>query len=263
MELIELGQRLAPGVLHYAGHPPFEYELSGAHGEMEIPGQAAGSSAATDRISTGLHVGTHIDGLSHVADCGLLTDGTDVRAEGVQSRESGIRMDSGSSLSPIVAPGVLLDFPAYLGCEVLPDEHVITVEELLGCAARAEVEIKPGCVVLIRTGFDLLWDEDPERYLGSVAPGPEVEVAQLLRERGIRATGSDTITYEQMPGREPMAVHVELLVKGGIPIIECLRLRELAERRVASFEFVALPLNMPHATGSPINPVAIVGGASR
>jgi kynurenine formamidase len=55
-----------------------------------------------------------------------------------------------------------------------------------------------------------------------------------------------------------MAVHAELLVRGGIYIMECLRLQELCKREVGRFHFVALPLRMGHATGSPVNPVAMV-----
>jgi kynurenine formamidase len=265
-EVIELGQPFGPGLgMHQTDeHPPFGYELFNLHSRIPLePSQAPGSSAGTDSITTGLHVGTHIDSLAHVAADGLLCDGTDVFAPGVQGASTGVKMESGSTLRPIAAPGVLLDFPGYLGREVLEDDHVITVEELLGCAENAEVEIAAGQVVLIRTGFDLLWDQDPERYLSPPFPGPGIQVARLLREAGVVATGSDTITYEAYPSDAVMDVHIELLVKGGIFIMEVLQLRELAARRTFAFDFVALPLNMPQATGSPINPVALIQEDSR
>lgn len=258
-EVIELGHVLGPGVLHIPEHPSFSYELAIPHQAEEMePGQAPGSSAGADRMCTGLHVGTHVDSLAHVASEGRLCDGTEVFAPGVQGADTGISMRSGRTLRPIVAPAVLLDLPAHLGCEVLDDGHVISVDELLGCAERAGVEIDQGKVVLIRTGFDVLWDADPERYLSGPYPGPGIAVARLLRERGVVATGSDTLTYEALPSEAMMDVHVELLVKGGIFIMESLQLRELATRGIFEFDFVALPLHMPYATGSPINPVALV-----
>lgn len=258
-EVVELGHPLGPGALHLPAHPGFSYELTLLHEREEDEGQIPGSSAGTDRICSGLHVGTHVDSLSHVGMEGRLCDGTEVFAEGVQDPESGIELRSGSGLRPIVAPGVLLDFPAYLGCEVLEDGHEISVEELEGCAAAAGVEIEPGSVVLVRTGFDLLWDRSPERFLGGgVFPGPGLEAARFLRQRGIVATGSDTASYETYPVGATLSVHVELLVRGGVFIIESLRLQELAARGASRFEFVALPLNLPKATGSPINPVAIL-----
>ena len=51
-----------------------------------------------------------------------------------------------------------------------------------------------------------------------------------------------------------MPVHVHLLVESGIHIIECLNLEELAAARVAEFLFVALPLKIRGATGSPVRP---------
>ncbi len=258
-DVVELAQPLGPDALHAAAHAGFSYELFSQHTQEPMAaGQVPGSSAGADRICTGLHVGTHIDSLAHVAGEGLLCDGTEIFAEGVQGEATGIKMRSGRTMRPIVAPGVLLDMPAYLGCEVLEDGRALSAEDLLGCAAAFGVEIEEGGVVLIRTGYDRLWAEDPERFLEPPYPGPGSEAARLLRERGVVATGSDTITYEAYPSHEFVEVHIELLVRGGIFIMECMRLIELAERQIYSFDFVALPLNIANATGSPISPVAIV-----
>lgn len=258
LEVVELGHPLGPGALRFGSHP-FTYELTLLHERDSGEGQLPGSSGATDRISSGLHVGTHIDSLSHVGMEGRLCDGTELFDEGVQDPASGIELRSGPGLRPIVAPGILLDLPSYLGCEMLEDGHEISLEELEGCAAAAEVEIEAGSVVLIRTGFDLLYDRDPEHFVNpSGFPGPGLEAAQFLRAREVVATGSDTAPYEVFPSDSTFAVHVELLAKGGIFIIESLRLHELASRGAVSFQFIALPLNLPKATGSPLNPIALL-----
>jgi kynurenine formamidase len=258
-EIVELAQPLGPGVLHSAAHAGFSYELFGLHKREPMEAnQVPGSSAAADRICTGLHVGTHVDSLAHIAGEGRLCDGTEVFAEDVQSEATGIKMRSGRTMRPIVAPGILLDMPGYLGCDVLDDDRILSAEELLGCAAAVGVEIEAGAVVLIRTGYDRLWDEDPDRFVEPPFPGPGSEAARLLNERRVVATGSDTIPYEAYPSPAFMDVHIELLVRGGIFIMECLRLLDLVEREIYSFEFVALPLNLANATGSPISPVAIV-----
>jgi kynurenine formamidase len=54
-----------------------------------------------------------------------------------------------------------------------------------------------------------------------------------------------------------MPVHVHLLVERGIHIIEVLDLEKLAEDGVSEFLFVALPLRIRGATGSPIRPIAL------
>ncbi len=89
------------------------------------------------------------------------------------------------------------------------------------------------------------------------APGPAKQDARWLSSNGIFAAGADTINFEQVPSRT-MPVHVHLLVENGIHIIECLNLEQLAAERVYEFVFVASPLKIRGATGSPIRPFALV-----
>jgi kynurenine formamidase len=64
------------------------------------------------------------------------------------------------------------------------------------------------------------------------------------------------VAFEKVP--DPgMPVHVHLLVETGIHIMECLNLEELAAARVYEFLFVAAPLKIRGATGSPIRPIAV------
>jgi kynurenine formamidase len=64
------------------------------------------------------------------------------------------------------------------------------------------------------------------------------------------------VAFEKVPDAS-MPVHVHLLVESGIHIIECLNLERLAAEGVHEFLFVALPLKIQGATGSPIRPIAI------
>ena len=210
-----------------------------------------------DSIAMGTHTGTHMDSLVHVAYDGHLFDGTDVSAPGVQDLGLGIHMEHAEAIRPIIAPGVLFDFPALLGVEVVPGEYEITPEAVEQSAAKQGAEIKPGSVVLFRTGWDTYWDE-PSKFLGPKIPGPTADTARLLVSLGVVATGADTMPYEQIPAPIPLEVHVELLTKAGVFIFECLDLRELARRRAYEFLFAVSPLRIVGATGSPVNPVAIV-----
>jgi hypothetical protein len=54
-----------------------------------------------------------------------------------------------------------------------------------------------------------------------------------------------------------LGIHIELLVKLGVPLIEHAYLAELARDEVYEFLFVAAPLPVKGAAGSPLNPVAI------
>jgi kynurenine formamidase len=258
-ETIELGHPLEIGVPRYPVHPPFMYSLTCRHGErlVVLEGQDDEISGASDTFAMGTHTGTHIDSLTHCAVGGRLFDGTDALAPGVQDDARGIRTPHRGSIRPIVAPGVLLDFPALFGSAQVPADYAITPDEIERAVEAQSVTIEAGDVVLMRTGWDLLWG-DAERYLALPLPGPTGDAARWLAARGIAATGSDTMPYEQAPAPVPLEVHAELLVNAGIFIMETLNLAELARRRIHRFLFVALPLRIEGGTGSPINPVAIV-----
>ena len=78
-------------------------------------------------------------------------------------------------------------------------------------------------------------------------------VSQWSRPRSLR---EDTIAFERVPSG--MEVHVHLLVESGIHIIEALNLEQLANDRVYEFLFVAIPMKIAGATGSPVRPIALV-----
>ena len=256
-DVIQLGQPLAIGTPRAPIHPPFMYSLTARHGDGEpLRAGHAEISGASDAFAMGVHVGTHIDSLAHCSVDGRLFDGTDVLAPGAQNEARGIRTTA-EPMCPIVAPGVLLDFPALVGLPRVPGEYAITPQEIERAERAQGIRIETGDVALLRTGWDTLWD-DPARYLALPLPGPNSDTARLLVARGVIATGSDTMPYEQAPGETPLEVHAELLARAGIFIMECLNLVELADRKAYRFQFVALPLRITGATGSPINPVAIL-----
>ena len=258
-DVVQLGQPLSIGAPRFPAHPPFMYSLTARHDEdiLVHAGQAAGVSGASDAIAMGTHTGTHMDSLNHCAIDGCLHDGTNVLAEGMQDDARGIRMDQGEGMRPIVAPAVLLDFPAMLGVERVDDELDVTPDLIGRCCEWAGVEIEAGDVALIRTGWDTLWDDAP-RFLSRQLPGPTAEAARYLVERGVVATGSDTMPYERAPGPKPLEVHAILLVEAGVFIFECLNMVELSRRKAYRFLFAVQPLRITGATGSPVNPVAIV-----
>jgi kynurenine formamidase len=255
-KLYDLAQPYFVGMPHFPTHPPFLYSLTKKHGDFVTE---SGMSSAADAIALGTHVGTHIDALSHFSCGGKLHQGIDVKCR--QSDAGGIQEYSVDTLEPIFRRGVLLDIAAQAGHDALPTGFSITAEHLAAAAAAHKVHIEKGDVVLLRTGWARYWN-DAARYItggqGAAAsgPGPELDGARWLSERGIFAAGSDTIAFERVPAPE-MPVHVHLLVENGIHIIEALNLEELSRLRIYEFLFVASPLKIRGATGSPIRPVAL------
>jgi len=248
----DLAQPYFTGMPHHPAHPPFLFSLVKSHGEYLGP---IGNSSASDAIALGSHVGTHIDALCHFSCGGKLYGGDE--AAGLQSYGGGLRRHSIDTVPPILRRGVLLDIAPAAGLDPLPDDFEITAAQLDAAVSAAGVAIKPGDVVLLRTGWARYF-RDPGKFISQVhGPGPGVAGARWLSSRGIFAAGSDTVAFEKVPDLA-MPVHVHLLVEHGIHIVECLNLEELAKAGVSEFAFVALPLKLEGATGSPVRPIALV-----
>jgi len=250
-KVYDLAQPYFVGMPHYPTHPPFLFSLSKKHGDYLAPGEV---SSAADAFTLGGHVGTHLDALCHFSQGGKLHGG--LEAAGIQSYSAGLERLSIDTVAPILRRGVLLDIAGQLGVEALPVDFTITPHHLDSAALDHRIEVEPGDVVLLRTGWGQYWN-DPARYLSEVhGPGPEEPAARWLSDRGIFAAGSDTIAFEKVPAPS-LPVHVHLLVDKGIHIIEALNLEELARARVYEFLFVAAPLKIRGGTGSPIRPFAL------
>ena len=248
----DLAQSWHAGMPHYPTHPPYTHSLTKLHGDFVLPN---GASSAADSISLGTHTGTHIDALCHFSCGGALYGGAAV--EDAQDWTAGIGVHAVQTLPLLLHPGVLLDVAAVRGEDAVPEDLGIGADLLERAAAYAGAHLGPGSVALIRTGWGRFWLQ-PRRFInGLQLPGVTLEGAHWLSDRGAVAVGSDTVAFERMPS-PCMDVHVHLLVECGIPIMECLQLEELAAARPAEFVFLATPLKLTGATGSPLRPYALV-----
>ncbi len=248
--VIDLAQPYYVGMPHHPNHPPFLYGLSKAHGQSVLHGV----SAAADSLALGGHVGTHIDALCHFSLRGKLFGGVDAARS--QSHTQGIAEHHVDTIGPIMRRCVLLDVAAAEGTDALRPDFVVDAECLERVSRQAGVCPGPGDIALVRTGWGRYWN-DAGRYINSLrCPGVNLEAAQWLSSKGVFAGGSDTVAFEFLPARD-MPVHVHLLVERGIHIIEALDLERISSAAIHEFIFVAAPLRIPGATGSPIRPVAL------
>jgi kynurenine formamidase len=252
--IYDLGQPLYNGMPVSSFHPPYIFSLMIRHGDAILP---EGCGASNEVVVLSGHTGTHLDALGHIADDGHIhggRDAVDAQVGGKGLRELGIE-----TVAPIVARGVLLDIPAFRGVDRLPGGSPVTGDELEAVARHQGIEVQAGDVVLIRTGWIQHWN-DPATYRGDLTgePGPDASAAEWLAERKVRASGSDTIAYEaRARGTSALGAHVVLIVRHGIHILEIVNCEELARDRVYTFLFVATPLKIQGATGSPVRPIAI------
>lgn len=254
--IIDLAQPLHRGMPVSANHPAFQLALMRRHGDVV---RSDGGSAANEIIVTGGHVGTHIDALAHVSQDGILHGG--VEPDSIQSNlgfsELGIE-----TVEPIVCRGVILDIAALHGVDLLEGGYEVSVEDLDEAARRQSVDVMEGDAVLIRTGWSRHWN-NPTAFIGTETgtPGPGEAAAGWLSEHRIRLAGAETLAFEVIAparGHAVLPAHRILLVEAGIHIIEVMDLSVLAEAGVSEFLFVASPLKLVGATGSPIRPIALI-----
>jgi kynurenine formamidase len=254
--LYDLAHSYFAGMPHFPTHPPFIFGLTRKHGDMMLEG---GVSSSADSIALGTHVGTHIDALCHFSCDGMLHGG--VEAKAVQSDSNGFAKLGVDTMAPILRRGVLLDIAAEMKVDALPTDFAITPGHLDAALQTAKTAIHPGDVVLLRTGWARYFTDTAQFVTGGqghvvAGPGPQIEGARWLSERGVFAAGSDTIAFEKVPAAR-MPVHVHLLVENGIHIIEALNLENLSRDRIHEFLFIAAPLKVRGGTGSPIRPLAL------
>ena len=249
--MYDLGQPLYPGIPHHPLHPPFAYIMARKHGDVHYE---KGGSSANDLFVMGSHTGTHLDAVGHISKNGLLFGG--VQAKDEQDYEKGLLSHGIDETPPIFARGVLLDVPAAFEVDILEKTHAISAEDIQKTLAYEGVEVKSGDVVLIRTGWARYWG-DPDRFNDhSGVPGIDLGAAKLLAELGAAFVGADTTACEVTPSKS-LDVHTYFLAEKGIQIMEMLDLETISKEKVYEFLFVAIPLKIRGATGSPIRPVAI------
>ena len=251
----DLGRPMRNGMAQSPNHPPFRHCLDRRHGDRI---RTDGGSAAADLITTGCHVGTHVDALAHVSHEGRLFGGADASEAQATGRFEALGIDE---LAPFAGRGVLLDIPAVLGVDCCEGGHEITVAELEEAAGRQGTPVRSGDAVLVRSGWGIHFD-DVELYqgLGPGVPGVGEAGARWLADRGAALVGADTLAFECIPagaGHALLPAHRVLLVERGINIIETMDLEALAADRVHEFVFVLAHLNIVGATGAPARPLAL------
>lgn len=253
-EVVSLQHVLEPGIPVPGAHVPLTLAPYLHHGDPRSTFPSGGGFASEITIM-GQHTGTHVDALAHYH---RRSDGTDYLYghQRVTDAETGYGIEElgVDKMPPIIGRGLLLDVAALLGVPSLEEGFEIGVDLLRRCEEARGSEVEEGDVVLLRTGYARHW-RDKRRFLGQ-QPGIGLAGASYLADRGAVAIGSDTATVEVLPSELP--VHEYLLVDAGVPLIECLELETLSALCRSPFVFIGLPLKIRGATGSVLNPIAVL-----
>lgn len=207
-----------------------------------------------DIVHTYVGIGSQLDGLGHMGINHRYYNGVPV-ADFVTT--SGLTQFGTHELPAIATRGVLLDMTKQFGTPV-PAGTAFNKAEIDAAMAAAGVTITEGDVVLFHTGTMKASEGSAELSPGE--PGPGVEGAQYLADLGAVAVGADTWALEVIPFEKetrPFDVHLTLLAKNGVYILENMVTHELAEDGVTEFFFALGAPRLEGAVQAIVNPVAI------
>ncbi|EGD54884.1 cyclase family protein [Gordonia neofelifaecis] len=227
--------------------------------EQLFPG---GFKYADDYVFMPLQAASQYDSLAHVHYDGFLYNG---HPDSGLTVKGASRCGIDTQAKGIAGRGVLLDVARFRGIDWLEGGTAIGAEELTDVAAAQEVDVRPGDIVLIRTGWrkKFVTDNDAVEFTSS-EPGLALECATWLRDRDVAVVGSDNFGIEVFPGENPdalMELHMVLIRDMGMTLAEMLDLEELAHACAADgryeFFYAGPPLKFTRGVGSPINPLAI------
>jgi kynurenine formamidase len=198
----------------------------------------------TEQVSATMQLGTHLDALSHLQIGERGYNGWSV-AELAET--AGVKRLGVETVPQIVTRGWLVDVAPRVPGDVI------------GVAELGGIDPEPGDAVLFHTGWGANW-EDPEAYLAG-EPGPGLELAAWLVERGVALTGCDTWSYGPVPAEDPdrpFEVPQILNVRHGVFIVENLDLSDLVGDGVRQFALVLTHPKLRGATGAWTSPIALV-----
>lgn len=226
------------------------------HGEDE-----RGVRFNDDAVTMGVQAATHWDSLAHVSYDGRLYNGfpTSVIDPGLGATRLGAE-----KLGPIAGRAVLLDLAGSLGVDRLEGGHALTPHDLDAACEHAQVEIREGDILLLRTGqMQHLLAGDKMAYLISTA-GPSMQSVQWFHSRGVAAVATDNLSFEVFPGEDDdvfLPVHMLHIVEMGMVQGQNFNLEALAADCAddGRYEFLltAMPEPIVGAAGAPTTPVAI------
>jgi kynurenine formamidase len=162
----------------------------------------------------------------------------------------------------IITRGVLMDMARYKGVDWLEPGTAIHPEDLDGWERHAKVKVRPGDVMLVRTG----------RWARRAAKGPwpvseglaglYMTCAEWMHKRDVAIIGGDGAQDVFPSGITgiPQPIHTLSICAMGMPIFDNLDLEligaEAAKRKRWEFLVTASPAAVPGATGSVLNPIA-------
>lgn len=236
---------------------------------------SGGIGFADDAITMHQQYSTQWDGFPHSFYSGKMYNGYDAAAV---TATGTAQLSIHHWADRIATRGILLDIARYKGVDNLAKGYVITPEDLDGCAKAQNIEVRPGDILCIRTGWmkvmmKMAWPMRGNEPYERGEPGIGIRVCKWIKDKQIAAVAVDNLGVEAIPfdpegvklvsdvGFKGFPVHAELLVHQGVALGEIWNFEKLAEDCKADgiyeFMLIAPPLRIVGGVGSPLSPLAI------
>jgi kynurenine formamidase len=250
MRIVDLSAPIEPSP---PGTPDFQrndvqyYDHASGAAEVEalygVPARLLrdGEAWARELVSLGTHNSTHVDAPYHYNS----------RIQGAPAAT----IDE-LPLERFFGPGVVLDFTDRA------DGDAVTDEDVAGALDVAGHTLKPGDIVLLRTGRDAYYGQ--AGYIDR-GPGATAAATRWLYERGVRVMGVDAWGWDR-PLRLQAAEALQRDEPGifweahqvDLPYCQIERLVNLAALPSTGFTVACFPLRIVRASAAPARVVAIV-----
>jgi kynurenine formamidase len=243
---------------------PTRYMIATGEGLRE-PDPTRHVHAATDSIAMQVHghVTTHLDALSHwMWDARLYNN----RPANVITAERGAtQLGVEDARDGIVTRGVLLDVAAVRDVDALAAGESVHPDDLEAAQERQGVRVQSGDAVLLFTGHSAHVQTSKTPAPPTSWAGWDASCLPWLHRHEVALIGAEA-SNEVMPndynafGKHP--IHSVGITAMGLWLIDNCDLSRLAvkcrERNAWDFLFAVAPLVIRGATGSPLNPVAVL-----
>src|SRR5918995_3917665 len=225
--------------------------------------RGAGLHFAADRFVMNVHgnADSHIDALCHVIYNGKLYNGVGVDTL-TPSGASALSIDVAHD--GIVGRGVLLDIPRVRGISWLEPGDQVTLDDLVAAERDQNLRVGRGDLLFVRVGHSRRRAEVGPWNAADARAGLHPTAMEFVAERHVsvlRSDGNNDTAPSTTEGVE-FPVHVLAINAMGLHLLDYLRFEDLAqlceEQSRWSFLCVIAPLRLPAATGSPVNPIAIL-----
>ncbi len=225
--IIDLSQTLEPGIPKPVGFPDPELQF--------IRTIASGDVINVDKLTVGLHSGTHMDAPRHFFE----------KAETIEQMP----------LDCVIGPVVVVDLRYKTGSVAIERSDIEEWERSSGESICA------GDAVLLLTDFSKLWKTGPEgeAFLTSGWPYVTRSFAEYMIEKKVRLVGVESMDLDLVDpfdlSTSEFVGHRSFLPKGIVIVENLTNLDKIGKTRCS---IIATPLKIKGGTGSPLRVIAVV-----